>query len=398
MYTGFNPIFEPIEHHLPRIRNRAWGSSMKYEDMQELRRRMDVYLTEPETWIELVKDAVQKGNKVQGDLERLRKLSQSISKAILGKGIILKESDLLETSPAFDRVVGIDGSFQLVGGAGGKWYAPISVARILFDQGYGTQPSVDLFWAGIEEIDEKDDPKPNHVAEVLMLAGEAKALLAWGSRKIPSYVFLDGPVVDPPVFTYTGKDYVRDRCQAIKKCLESSRPVGCVKRSRDHFFLEHFKRALSGVPEESYLDAFPSDQHLMAYLFAHSRQLDYKGPLFTQWIDVSEVSPLYKSYKDEGIHIASLFFQKDIMTQALRLDIPFLEDPNSIGSIKQEIQSVCKAVQIWTYPGMDYPLPVILAHDKCNIRAGSAEVLYDEIMTRSRTTDPINQTILSQLR
>jgi len=48
-----------------------------------------------------------------------------------------------------------------------------------------------------------------------------------------------------------------------------------------------------------------------------------------------------------------------------------------------------KAVKIsalWTFPGQNWPLPVMMAHYKCNIRRGCAEVLYDEMITR--TTSP----------
>ncbi|MHA1331036.1 MAG: hypothetical protein ACTSR2_08165, partial [Candidatus Hodarchaeales archaeon] len=40
------------------------------------------------------------------------------------------------------------------------------------------------------------------------------------------------------------------------------------------------------------------------------------------------------------------------------------------------------------YIGHHYPLPVFLAQNKCNIRTGAAEVLYEEIMTRGGKTDP----------
>jgi hypothetical protein len=81
------------------------------------------------------------------------------------------------------------------------------------------------------------------------------------------------------------------------------------------------------------------------------------------------------------------------------LDIPLLNSPNSNPEKTNEIVlQVIKAVDSWTYPGQDYPLPIILAHDKCNIRKGCAEILYEEIITRSRSADPITQLILTQLR
>jgi hypothetical protein len=39
--------------------------------------------------------------------------------------------------------------------------------------------------------------------------------------------------------------------------------------------------------------------------------------------------------------------------------------------------------QIWILPGMDEPLPIILAHNKCNVRRGTAETIYYEIMAKA---------------
>ena len=82
----------------------------------------------------------------------------------------------------------------------------------------------------------------------------------------------------------------------------------------------------------------------------------------------------------------------------LRLDIPLLNPPEDNSKTDETVLQAVKATNIWTYPGQDYPLPVILAHEKCNIREGCAQVLYEEIITKSRTVDPYNQLILTQLR
>jgi hypothetical protein len=90
-----------------------------------------------------------------------------------------------------------------------KWYTPLSVARIIFENGFGTQPIVDIFWAGIEEIEEAEEWYPNKVASVMMLSGETKAILNWGTSNKEAYVFIDGPIVDPPTISYGGKEYIK---------------------------------------------------------------------------------------------------------------------------------------------------------------------------------------------
>jgi len=368
------------------------------ENLLELKKRMDFNLTEPEVLVKLVEDARLKGEKAQKDMERLRQISHKIANVLMEKGIIAKEENLQQIKLHYECTVGIDGSFQLAGGSGGKWYAPISVARIIFEKGFGDRPRIDIFWAGIQEINEIDHPEPKNVASMMMLTAESKAILNWGTLNKPSFVFIDGPIVDPPVMSLGGEDYIKDRCEGIKKCLEKSIVIGCVKRSRDRFYIKYLENVLSDTMIKSYLNQFLTDQQLMAHIFAHARSKKYFGPIFTKWIDVSSVNRVYRLYKKHGIHITCLFFQKNMTSPVLRLDIPLISPPEDNPKTDEIVLQAVKATDTWTYPGQDYPLPVVLAHEKCNIREGCAQVLYEEIITKSRTVDPYNQLILTQLR
>ena len=371
---------------------------MKYQDLLELKKRMDFNLTEPEVLVKLIEEARLKGEKVQKDLRRLRYISFKIADIFEKKGFIIREETLKQIELRYEQAVGIDGSFQLVGGAGGKWYAPISVARIIFEHGLNGQPQVDIFWAGIQEINETEHPEPKNVASLMMLTAESKAILNWGTLNKQSFVFIDGPVVDPPVMTLGGENYIRDRCEGIKKCLKRSIVIGCVKRARDRFYIQYLENLFPSTLMKDYLSQFLTDQHLMAYIFAHARSKKYFGPIFTKWIDISSVNKIYKLYKKHGVHVTCLFFQKSMTSPVLRLDIPLLDPPENNLKADEIILQAIKATNVWTYPGQDYPLPVILAHEKCNIREGCAQVLYEEIITKSRTVDPYNQLILTQLR
>lgn len=388
-----------------------------YRAIQEKKKEMDFLATESETLVKLVGAARDKGMKVQNDMQELKNVSLEITKIFSEKGLILDQKSISDIPLKFNTCVGIDGSFQLVGGAGGVWYSPISVVRILFDD-LKSQPVVDVFWADIVEIEEwsrkstvppSDDDqnqeanqdfranKPNYIAANYMLGHETKAIFNWGTRYTKSFVLLDGPIVDPPVFSIGGSEYIEERCNAIKECLKHSIVVGCAKRNRDRFFLDKLAKELSSE-EVSKLTRFPIDQYLMAYVFANIRSGGYQDPLFTTHIDVSESNPVYRAYKKNGINIWSVFYQKGLMSQILRLDIPVPEDVIEESAIREQVLFAVKAVNEWTLPGHDYPVPVFLAHEKCNIREGCAEVLYEEIMTGSRTADPSNQAILSWLR
>lgn len=370
---------------------------VKYEELLELKKRVDFNLTEPEVLIKLVEDARKKGEKAQKDMIRLRQISKTVAKILLEKGIVFNEKSLNQVDLRYDCVVGIDGSFQLTGGLGGIWYAPISVARVMFEKGIKGPPLVDVFWAEISEIIEKDNPEPRITASLKMLTAESKAILNWGTQNKPSFVFIDGPIVDPPKIV-PNEDYIRYRCEGIKKCLEKSIVIGCVKRSRERFYIQYLENILSDNLEKEYLNQFLTDQHLMAYVFANVRSGQYLGPVFTKWIDISSVERVYEIYKKYGVYVICLFFQKDITSPVLRLDIPFTNPPEDNIETAEIVLQAIRATDVWTYPGQDYPLPVILAHEKCNIREGCAQVLYEEIITKSSTVDPYNQLILTQLR
>ena len=143
--------------------------------------------------------------------------------------------------------IGIDGSFYTIGGVGGKWYAPYAIVRILFEYGINQEPIVDVYAAGIEEISEQQHFNVDGEAGRRMLIGETKAMGDWGKKNKESIIFIDGPIVVSP--SENKKEYVKYRCEAIRECLKSSKLIGCVKLSRDMFFIKKFEEML-GVKGE----------------------------------------------------------------------------------------------------------------------------------------------------
>ena len=82
----------------------------------------------------------------------------------------------------------------------------------------------------------------------------------------------------------------------------------------------------------------------------------------------------------------------------LRLDLPFAD--SALPAEEERLRYCAEAVRrtfAWSYPDHNIPLPVFVAHTKCEIRRGCAEVLYEEILARTRTDDPIDQMVALQL-
>ena len=107
---------------------------MKYEELRELKKRMEFNLTESQTLIKLVEETKQKGEKVQKENKRLRELTEKITNQLNESEVFFGDNDLPNHyDPLKICSVGIDGSFYLVGGVGGKWYSFYSqYLRILF--------------------------------------------------------------------------------------------------------------------------------------------------------------------------------------------------------------------------------------------------------------------------
>ena len=363
------------------------------EDFDSIKKQYDFNKTEPEVIIDLVEDANKKGTNIRANNQRISERANEILK-LLSKDqqIIFNENDAPQTSFIDCTSIGIDGSFFPIGGVGGEWYIPYAIVRILFEGGINQDPIVDVYAAGIDQIKEQDHINVGGEASNRMLIGETKALDDWASKNDKSLVFIDGPIVDPPA--YNDGEYIEYRSTAIRNCLRHSKLIGCVKRSRDTFFVKEYEKILD-MPGLINND-FPSDQHLFSYFFTKYRfENNYKGFIFSNVLDISNYGT-NQFYKLFGVNVSAIFFQKSIESKILRLDIPFLSV--DIDNIVQLSAEAAKASSDWQYPHQYIPLPVELAHEKCRIREGAAETIYDEILTRSRSGSPENIMTMLQLR
>jgi hypothetical protein len=294
--------------------------------------------------------------------------------------------------------VGIDGSCQQVGGFGGKWYVPVSCAVVKALNGSLAQLEVEVV-ADIEEIQQTEFQNVGADASRLMMTVETKAITSWASRAPrDSWILLDGPIVDPP--SEKSPDYVNLRCAALKACLARNLTlIGCVKRSFDLAFRNHAADVLrnSSSRAAGLLAQFPTDSHLLVFLLS---ALARAGPpstyLHTKPLPIEE-NPVTKLYTEQNFKIVFAYLQHDLGTRLLRLEavVPEALPDDDLPRFMASVLDLCVET---TYPGNYLPLPVQMAHDKCNIRQGCAEVLFDEIMTRAQASEPLEQIVLTKLR
>lgn len=364
------------------------------ENLYELLKRYEFNKTEPETLVQLVDKAIEKGGEARQELAFLREAARRLLKDFQERHLIHVVHAANKEAFASKPAGGVDGSFMPVGGAGGKWYVPLSCATVIFPSGLDSAPQVEVE-SGIEVVFESDSFNPNSLAACKEMALETKAILRFGSKFRDSLLFIDGPAIDPPF--YLDKDYIHLRCSAFKAALTNgNRVFACAKRVRDSFYKKY---ALEQFPSErSQVDKFPSDLQLMLFLFSeYWKELGSSDAcLVSSPIDVSRLGPdIYRKYADEGVVVNSIFVQLAKSASLYRVDLPFT---SSGTQGPPDVQEAANAISAWSYPGQHIPLPIFIADEKCRIRTGCAEVLYQEIMTRTTTSDPADQIILTQLR
>jgi hypothetical protein len=228
---------------------------------------------------------------------------------------------------------------------------------------------------------------------------ETKAIGAWAKRApAESAIFLDGPVVDPPA--EDDPEYVNLRCAALKACLAKKiTVVGCVKRSFDLTFRKHAGSALRAIDAKlaELLGQFPTDSHLLIFLLSSLARSAPPSTYHHTKVLPIEANRVTDLYFDQKLRIVFAYLQRDLGTSLLRVEAvvpPDVKD-DAVPAFMATLLDLCVGT---TYPGHYVPLPVQMAHEKCNIREGCAEVLFDEIMTRARTAEPLEQIVLSKLR
>jgi len=368
---------------------------------EDIFRRYEFNKTEPETLVSLVKQAIKTGDGIREELKRFREITEKLLKILPDKKVVVsvdpsKINDLESFKDMY--AVGVDGSLQPVEGFGGYWFVPTSCAMVIFKGGPSSQPEVRVS-AFIEKIKEFEYFGVGSEAISRMMTAETKAIMEWAEKHDASdrsVLFIDGPIVDPPFLVE--EKYVKYRCEALTKCLQKNvLVIGCVKRMKARFLIDYIiKTFLSSETDKNLIRNFAWDSHMVTAIFSKLVISSACGILSTIPVDISEIDNAHKAYRDAGIIVYSTYMQKDASSRPLRLDFPLLKDHTA--NVADYTETVLKAAYAWSYPGIDIPLPVFLAHNKCEVRKGCAEILYSEMITRSTSTDPFENFMNEKLK
>ena len=364
-----------------------------YQEILEEKKRIEFNMTEGEILTKLIHDAHNLSDETKQLFETLDNAIGTILGMLsqkFGKFVIESKDSNLDSLQA----IGVDGSFQVIGGMGGIWYVPLSSVRIIFKG--GVEGSVESkYFATVRQIKAIDESQAKKYSSYLMLLLESDEIERIANENFSNfYVFLDGPIIDPPFIEdnpyVLPNKYTQKRINAILGTLKNeNRILGCVKRIRDRRLIEYLSSQFSKTSSkiDNLLNNFQNDLYLIATMFKHYRfspNSGYTGPLSTILIPLRPSNEMENKYVKQGINIYYFFYQRDGRSPILRVEIA------TEGEIdNKEFKELLKALNYWILPGHGLPVPALLAHEKCTIREGCAQVLYEEIITEESTTSPI---------
>lgn len=369
---------------------------MSWLEIKRRLRRIEFNMTEPEVLRELIASSEKVGTELRETNRTLTGHARRIATELYSGGWVREVAPDPNLADEMGYI-GIDGSSYPIEGLSGEYHVPTSAACVIFQRGMQSTPEI-IVGAEIFEVSERESGRFGKEVTLQMLAMETKLLLET-VQNLPALaehtIMLDGPIVDPP--WNTDEEYVRMRCDAIKLAVSKGAQVlGVVKSPREVFIRDALKsqseNSCSGL-----LMAYKTDLHLMAHVFNSLRtRLQTASPIATSAVELTGATGASTPYMSQGVRIFSLFFQNTKRSRPLRVD--WCRTSDSALGIDDEQDKIGKLMATTSFPGLPYPLPVFLAHKKCSIRRGCAEVLFQDIMTRARTSSEEEAVMLEIMR
>ncbi len=386
-----------------------------YDDVDLKKKLIEFKLTEPRIAIELVRKAVEKKREHQALIFRLNKVGDKLLSKMLenkeGRKYLHIVTTTKEDEERFSQtpIAGIDGSFQVVGGRGRRYYIMLTAVIVELPQGLKTsKDEIRIHYPenGIDLLS-FDDPtlgeQTHNVAEDIMMYYETaaiyEAIKACKEHNRCFQVFIDGPLADPPRPTsYEGAillknnfnidNYIKFRSSILAEAYSLKEYglhiAGYVKSSKSDRLLKlnlikHFNI------EEHILNEFAGDSEL-AYIILSKLVLNStleKQKAFSYIGPFKASGGIYEEYSKHGIDIYFIYGINKHYNRVFRLELGIPQEERvDIQTVNDYMDKLYRIAIATTLPGNVHPLPIVLAHEKCKIRKGAAEFIYETILTR----------------
>lgn len=371
--------------------------------LKKIKNKIEFDKTKSELLIEFISKMGKVGDDLKKHLNAIMKNSFRIKNEIKNKFNLYDVDKNYNQNLKSKEIVAIDGSSNIGGQLSGKFVCLYSVARIhiLIDQLDNILPS-EYYWGDLEIIDALDEIKIKELLEIKMIQKETEAYndsiqLFDSSSKNHKVIFVDGPVIDPPA--YKEEKFVNYRCNIIKNLISNNIIlIGCVKRIFSSDFCKYITNLISNEDLKNKIKLYLNDSYLISSLMAdYRKQNNFHGVIITDFYKnlIYEKTASYQYYMHD-VEVRSLFFQYSTKHNLIRVDIPFIK------SEEIDLNNIYEIVKTnlieWSYPGIDIPYPVYLAHDFSKIRNGCAQKIYDDIISKNLSNKPVGQLLINMLK
>ena len=367
----------------------------------------------PEVWNDIIIKLGEKSKELVLEIDRIRKyitedMNNVIDNLLLFKSNIerylIKMSDLTkkDCSPLKECVAGVDSSISSPLRIGPYFISAVSASAVLFFKGPYSEPSK-IIEVEIAIAPEKSDPEyALKELQLKMFELEVNMLekaFSYLSRNCQGgYVFLDGPIVDPPKFVILRGlreryyEYIKRRSNIISKGFkENIKVIGFVKRVLGSFLHSKIKELGKLKTLNDYTLVTLILQGIMGELIRkHIKRVkgsDYDAIIMTKPFELDEKKTDYKLYKEQKVHVFFFYLLNGLFDYSRRVArIEFaLSSTGSNEELAKLTWDISKLVYSWTMPGQPYPLPIILAHRSCVIPKRTSKKLLKEALTRYMT-------------
>jgi len=344
---------------------------------------------ESDVALKLLKSTITKSDNLRAFLIDRWKVAQELAKNLMDKGIIKVPNVDTNLLDAYKKTlaIGVDSSRQLPFRILSTYYCPITSAIVYFE-GINSKMISDRD-APCEFFEETNLAPEEAIRKVqeAMYRCEVSALMRVSSSALLKNIgknkevllMIDGPIIDPPnEKLYEG--YIQERANAFLACKENGALViGCVKTLEGYHFLNFLKNRKDLQELAVIAEGFGQDPQLIPFLFS---TLYSKAPLL-ETIPIERVEPkwLIEEYGKFGIKYIYRIYLTLSGGRGTLFAVEYFVDKEE-EAINLGIK-VCHAVRAWGLPGMKVPLPIMAAHRRCNIKRGSAEFLYRQLLTRA---------------
>jgi len=325
-------------------------------------------------------------NQILEFLSFIPKATNLMEKILISKDFrSLRVDEILLEEIARKPIIAIDSSISPMVRVGAHFFTIISASIVYFENGKA-KPSKNLIvkLIRVPELGRIEYVKKETLLRMFELEAEA---LEKATQKIDGgAIFIDGPLVDPPKFVVGGElrkayeNYVSRRARAIARAKRKNvLLIGITKRILGNHLVSNFKQLLKDFP-------WMNDHTFVTLIFSYIarrilRDSDISYYLLTKPLELSHEKTDYRLYKEYGS--GKIFYSYACLNpQRFRGKIIGVESPAEADKVSDIFRIAMHYSIYWTYPGMNVPLPVILAHKTCTIRKRTARKILRELISR----------------